>query len=228
MANTKCEQTRHLSGWSRDLWLCGVVLMLGGGCVGMEDAAARRAVSVIAFGSCIDRNEHPMLEVFLREKWDVAVMLVDNIYADTTNRLVMRAKYDSRKGSVFWRELRERGPVLATWDDHDFGWNGGGADYPMKRESQRLFLEFMDEPPKSARWRREGITTRKCSAHQGNGCRWCCWIRGTFGAPFRREFTTRCRAAVHTCRRAIQTKRCWAKRNGNGWSEHCASRRKCA
>ncbi|MGZ8901333.1 MAG: alkaline phosphatase D family protein [Limisphaerales bacterium] len=98
-----------------------------------------------------------MLDVFLREKWDVAVMLGDNIYADTTNHLVMRAKYEARKRSEFWQALRERGPVLATWDDHDFGGNDAGADYPMKRESQRLFLEFMDEPPQSERWNREGV-----------------------------------------------------------------------
>ena len=102
-----------------------------------------------------------MLETFLREGWDVAVMLGDNIYADTTNHLVMRAKYDSRKGSEFWQGMRKRGPVLATWDDHDFGGNDSGADYPMKREAQRLFLEFMDEPRESVRWRREGVYDAK-------------------------------------------------------------------
>src|SRR5688500_5484889 len=116
----------------RILWVCGVVLVLAAGCVGARRAGD--AVSVIAFGSCIDKNEHRMLETFLREEWDVAVMLGDNIYADTRNHLVMRAKYDSRKGSEFWQWMRKRGPVLATWDDHDFGGNDSGADYPMKRE----------------------------------------------------------------------------------------------
>jgi len=112
---------------------------------------------VIAFGSCIDRNEHPMLDRFLKERWDVAVMLGDNIYADTTNAAVMARKYEERKGSQFWQSLRNRGPVLATWDDHDLGGNDAGADYPMKKESQRLFLEFMDEPTSSERWKREGV-----------------------------------------------------------------------
>jgi alkaline phosphatase D len=98
-----------------------------------------------------------MLDRFLKERWDVAVMLGDNIYADTTNAAVMAAKYGERKGSRFWSELRKRGPVLATWDDHDFGWNDAGSDYPMKEESQRLFLKFMDEPASSERWKREGV-----------------------------------------------------------------------
>ena len=133
-------------------------VLLVGACVGgprINDS--KELVSVIAFGSCIDTNRHPMLDTFLRERWDVAVMLGDNIYADTTNAAVMRAKYDRRKGSDFWQALRQRGPVLATWDDHDFGWNDAGADYPMKAESQRLFLEFMDEPAESERRRREGV-----------------------------------------------------------------------
>ena len=139
------------------VFLVGVVLC-GAGCVSKRGAAdSERVVSVIAFGSCIDTNEHPMLDRFLKERWDVAVMLGDNIYADTTNAAVMARKYEERKGSTFWRELRKRGPLLATWDDHDLGWNDVGADYPMKEESQRLFLEFMDEPASSKRWKREGV-----------------------------------------------------------------------
>ncbi|HEX7859779.1 MAG TPA: alkaline phosphatase D family protein [Verrucomicrobiae bacterium] len=98
-----------------------------------------------------------MLNTFLRERWDAAIMLGDNIYADTTNATVMQAKYNERKQSEFWGKLRKRGPVLATWDDHDFGWNDSGATYAMKRESQRLFLEFLDEPRTSPRWQREGV-----------------------------------------------------------------------
>ena len=60
----------------------------------------------------------------------MAVMLGDNIYADTTNAAVMARKYGERKGSEFWCELRKRGPVLATWDDHDFGGNDAGASDP--------------------------------------------------------------------------------------------------
>jgi alkaline phosphatase D len=128
-----------------------------GGCVTRPPYDGTKALSVIAFGSCIDTNRHPMLDLFLRQRWDIAVMLGDNIYADTTNAAVMRAKYQERKGSDFWRKLRARGPVLATWDDHDFGGNDTGASYPMNVESQRLFLEFMDEPAQSERRQREGV-----------------------------------------------------------------------
>jgi alkaline phosphatase D len=31
-------------------------------------------------------------------------------------------------------------------DDHDYGKNDGGAEYPNKQGSQQLFLDFLDEP----------------------------------------------------------------------------------
>jgi alkaline phosphatase D len=149
-------------------WMSGVILltMLSlSGCV--SRSTGNQVLSVIAFGSCIDTNTHPMLETFLRKDWDIAVMLGDNIYADTTNAAVMRQKYDERKGSTFWQGMLKKGPVLATWDDHDLGWNDSGADYPMKRESHKLFLEFMEEPSDSERWNREGVYDAQLFGPQG-------------------------------------------------------------
>ena len=98
-----------------------------------------------------------MLERTRSLPFDLFIFLGDNIYADTTNAAVMKAKYQVRKNSEFFRALRTKAPVLATWDDHDFGWNDAGASYPMKRTSQQLFLDFMDEPIESPRRQREGI-----------------------------------------------------------------------
>ena len=99
----------------RELVCWAGIVLCGAGCVSKRGVAdADGVVSVIAFGSCINTNEHRMLDQFLEERWDVAVMLGDNIYADTTNAAVMARKYGERKGSEFWCELRKRGPVLAT------------------------------------------------------------------------------------------------------------------
>lgn len=32
---------------------------------------------------------------------------------------------------------------METWDDHDYGVNDGGTEYPKKKESQQLFLDFL-------------------------------------------------------------------------------------
>lgn len=116
-----------------------------------------KPITRIAFGSCINTNEHPMLERTLTLPFDLFVLLGDNIYADTKDPAVMAEKYRVRKEGSFIQGLRRKAPLLATWDDHDFGGNDAGASYPMKAESQKLFLDFMDVPAESPRRRREGI-----------------------------------------------------------------------
>lgn len=98
-----------------------------------------------------------MLERTLTLPRDLFLFMGDNIYADTDDMTVMRAKYDALKGSRFFKALSSRAPMLATWDDHDFGVNDGGADYPMRREAQAEFLRWLDEPASSPRWRRAGV-----------------------------------------------------------------------
>jgi alkaline phosphatase D len=54
-------------------------------------------------------------------------------------------------------KLKETCPILATWDDHDYGKNDAGAEYPMKKESQQVFLDFFGDSPDSLRRKREGV-----------------------------------------------------------------------
>jgi alkaline phosphatase D len=116
-----------------------------------------RALTHIAFGSCINTQAHPMLDRTLTLPFELFILLGDNIYADTTNAAVMARKYRVRKESPFFQALREKAPLLATWDDHDFGGNDAGSNYVLRVESQKLFLDFMDEPADSPRRQREGI-----------------------------------------------------------------------
>jgi len=50
-------------------------------------------------------------------------------------------------------------PLIATWDDHDYGENDSGKEYVLRDESKRLFLEFFREPEGTQRWKRPGIYT---------------------------------------------------------------------
>jgi alkaline phosphatase D len=136
--------------------MTAATLLFVAGCASDPNDSSR-ALTRIAFGSCINTQAHPMLDRTLRLPFDLFILLGDNIYADTTNAAVMERKYRVRKESAFFQGLRKRAPVLATWDDHDFGWNDAGASYPMKVESQKQFLDFMDVPTDSLRRQREGI-----------------------------------------------------------------------
>lgn len=116
-----------------------------------------RPLEHIVFGSCLDKTEHPMLDRTLTLPMDLFLYLGDNVYADTSDMAVMRNKYDALKQSRFHQGLKQKAPFLATWDDHDFGPNDGGADYPMRKESQKEFLDWLDVPADSLRRRQEGV-----------------------------------------------------------------------
>lgn len=110
----------------------------------------------IVFGSCLDTHEHPMLDRTLTLPRDLFIFMGDNIYADKGGIPMMQEKYALLKNSHFFRGLKDK-PVLATWDDHDFGQNDGGADYPHKTEAQAEFWNWLDEPADSPRRRQQGV-----------------------------------------------------------------------
>ena len=131
-------------------------IMALAGCAARE-VPGQKPLARIGFGSCINTQAHPMLDRTLTLPFELFILLGDNIYADTTNTAVMARKYRVRKESAWFQALRRKAPVLATWDDHDFGANDAGASYRMKAESQKLFCDFMDVPADSPRRQREGI-----------------------------------------------------------------------
>lgn len=112
----------------------------------------------VAFGSCADQAKpQPVWDAVLAAKPDVFVLAGDNIYGDTENMAVLQRKYEQLDQVPGFRRLRRVCPVYGTWDDHDFGRNDAGADYPKRVESQRLFVDFMGDPPQSERRRRPGV-----------------------------------------------------------------------
>ncbi len=120
-----------------------------------DDAAV---VSRILFGSCIKQDQPmPILETIVAERPELFIFLGDNIYADTADMEVMRAKYAKLQADPGFSKLIQACPILATWDDHDYGVNDGGADYPAKVESQKLFVNSWNDPPDSPRRTREGV-----------------------------------------------------------------------
>jgi alkaline phosphatase D len=121
-------------------------------------AAAQRTISRIAFGSCAGQDlPQPIWEHVVRSRPELFLFIGDNIYADTEDMEVMRAKYAKLAAVPGFQKLRKTCPMLATWDDHDFGVNDGGADYPKRVESQQVFLDFFGEPKDSPRRKQEGV-----------------------------------------------------------------------
>jgi alkaline phosphatase D len=117
-------------------------------------------ISTIAFGSCAsERQPQPVLDLVVKHKPQLFVYLGDNIYGDTRNMEELRAKYDSLAAKPEFQRLKKNVPIVATWDDHDYGWNDAGREFPFKKESKEIFLKFFGEPADSYRRKHEGIYT---------------------------------------------------------------------
>jgi alkaline phosphatase D len=112
----------------------------------------------IQFGSCVLQSRaQPIFTTITRMDPDLFIFLGDNIYADTVDMAVMQRKYNELASSHSFQRLVDSVPVLAVWDDHDYGANDAGSEYPKKEESKKLFLDFWREPENSPRRRRPGI-----------------------------------------------------------------------
>jgi alkaline phosphatase D len=112
----------------------------------------------IAFGSCANQNvPQPIWDDIIAAKPDLFLFVGDNIYADTEDMSVMSAKYVQLAAQSGYARLRAMCPVLATWDDHDYGVNDGDARYPKKAEAQKIMLDFFGVPKDAPQRRREGV-----------------------------------------------------------------------
>jgi alkaline phosphatase D len=145
-----------------------VLLCLSGPSTGDEALPPPAEVSRILFGSCLKESEPaPIFDPILAEEPELVLFLGDNIYADTEDMEVMRAKYARLAAIEGFAQLRLRAPVMATWDDHDYGENDAGAEYPMKREAQEIFVNFWGDPPDSPRRRRDGVYEARTLGPEG-------------------------------------------------------------
>ena len=146
------------------LWLSLALVMLVA-CAGPTPfpfipplALARdRTVDIIAFGSCANQSKPQLIwNAVIASRPDLFLFLGDNIYGDTTDMDVLRARYALLGRNEGYQRLLATTPVIATWDDHDYGANDAGAEYPQKYESKQIFLDFFGEPANSERRLRDG------------------------------------------------------------------------
>lgn len=119
-----------------------------------------QVISKIAFGSCINQNDSQLIWYkVIEQKPELFILLGDNLYGDTKDMNVLQQKYDQFGSKPGFIELKKNTKIIATWDDHDYGKNDAGKEYPFKEESKKIFLKFFEEPPNSERWKHPGIYT---------------------------------------------------------------------
>ncbi|MCB0349665.1 MAG: hypothetical protein KDD38_00685 [Bdellovibrionales bacterium] len=76
---------------------------------------------------------------------DMLVFLGDNVYGNHSGKAgpdVLWERYFETRARIPFYHFYELTPVIATWDDHDFGDNNAEGDYPHKEDSLETFRAF--------------------------------------------------------------------------------------
>lgn len=146
------------------------VLILASACSPGWAQPVPAAIDVIAFGSCAkEREPQPIWTEIVAQQPDLFLFIGDNMYADfqdENGKMVMKPVTDVRRieeayaalgAQDGFRRMQRTCPILATWDDHDFGANDAGKEYPLKDAAKTAFWNFWGEPPTSRRREQPGV-----------------------------------------------------------------------
>ncbi len=122
--------------------------------VSMPEAGPNPALSPattltrIAFGSCNHQNapQHMWAQIAAQNP-QLFLMIGDNVYGDNgwdadAGLESLRSAYALQASHPEFAGFRAKFPMMATWDDHDFGLNDAGGSFPMRRWGEELFETF--------------------------------------------------------------------------------------
>lgn len=103
----------------------------------------------VAFGSCCRLQYDPDQRIWNAVRAlepDMFLWLGDNIYADSDQASTLVDLYGRGRVVERLEPLLRSVPQLATWDDHDFGYNDADGQSPFKQQSLHMFRQFWANP----------------------------------------------------------------------------------
>ncbi|KRG70425.1 alkaline phosphatase D family protein [Pseudoxanthomonas dokdonensis] len=112
-------------------------------------APAGNAGFRVAFGSCCRIQFDPEQRIWNAVRAlepDMFLWLGDNIYADSDQEGALVDLYGRGRTVERLEPLLRATPQLATWDDHDFGYNDSDGRSPYKADALRIFKQFWANP----------------------------------------------------------------------------------
>lgn len=124
----------------------------------------------IGFASCLHQaRPQPILEAVNARSWDLFLMIGDNVYGDAEPPELgaLAEAYGLQARSPGLNALRASTPVLAVWDDHDYGQNDAGADFPAKARAEELFHAFWHTPADAVERERPGLYRARTVGPEG-------------------------------------------------------------
>jgi len=116
----------------------------------------------MGFGSCL-HQDHPqeIWKSIHKEQIDRFFFLGDNVYGDSPLGSLKKMEKAYAKQKTILPAWLKSIEVDSIWDDHDFGQNDGGSSYKLKKQAQKLYLNFWEISNADIRAKREGIYFEK-------------------------------------------------------------------
>jgi alkaline phosphatase D len=115
----------------------------------VAELKANGPIERIEFGSCAQpRQPQPIWSTMLAQNPDLYIGMGDNVYASSSEDRPVKKAYEMQAQIPEFKSFRARVPIIATWDDHDFGVNDGGSSNPEKNEYRAEFLKFFPNDAK--------------------------------------------------------------------------------
>ena len=150
-------------------------------------------ISKIAFGSCAQQwLKQPIWNTITAQNPDLFIFAGDAIYGDWDGEKVLEVTeetldrdYAKLAAIPEFKAFREKVPVLATWDNHDYGSHDGGADFDEKDMAKAKFLDFFGEPENSERRKTPGIYDAKIYGPEGKRVQIILLDTRSFKSPFK-------------------------------------------
>lgn len=106
----------------------------------------------ILIGSCNDEEQDsPVLAQIAQEEADLFLMVGDNVYGDRDGRdyvnndpdlMEVRASFADLAARPEFKSVRAAHPMMVAWDDHDYGANDAGIEFPFKGLAERIHEVF--------------------------------------------------------------------------------------
>ena len=112
----------------------------------------------LGLGSCVDYDYPiPAWNSLEQESVNSFFFLGDNIYGDVPSGKLDNVKISYKNMIKRMPEWLKKTEKLVIWDDHDYGLNDAGENYPYKAESQKIYNNAWGINQNDPRRSREGV-----------------------------------------------------------------------
>lgn len=115
-----------------------------------KDEVTFALVSCMSDDARFEADIDPMWSALVDARPELIVMSGDNVYVDsfdfvprgTGTELDIWQRYIATFQRIPFYRARRLTPILATWDDHDFGTNNGDRTFVSREGARKVFLAF--------------------------------------------------------------------------------------